>query len=84
MGWCYQAGYSKCEGANHPPTSAMTAGGVGALIIYDYLLGLDWSKDVAVKEGIAWLDQSFTFKENGTSRVTCPPRRRDAQFMVIA
>jgi hypothetical protein len=82
-GWCYGNPVHRCVGPIHPPTSAMTAGGVGSLIIYDYMLGIDWAKDAAVKDGIAWLEKAFSFKENGTSKVTCPARRRNGQFQVF-
>jgi len=81
-GWCYGL-TPGCDASAHPPSAGMTAGGVGALLIYDHLMGLDWAKDNSVREGIAWLDKSFSFKESVASKMTCPPRRRSAQFMVF-
>src|SRR5688572_9225917 len=36
------------------PTGAMTAGGVGALCILDYLQRREWRRDVDVLEGLQW------------------------------
>ena len=83
MGWCYGSPSHGCDGPKHPPSSAMTAGGVGSLVIYDFLLGIDGTKDSAIKEGIAWLDQAFSFRESSATRITCPLRRRNAQFQVF-
>ena len=51
-GWNY-----KDEGAqpDKPPYHAMTAGGVGALVIYDYMLDRKWKDDSFVKAGMNWL-----------------------------
>jgi hypothetical protein len=38
-----------------PPYHAMTAGGVGALVIYDYMLDRKWKDDSYVKAGMNWL-----------------------------
>jgi hypothetical protein len=43
----------------------MTAGGVGSLVIYDYMLRQDWRRDPAVRAGLEWLDKKFS--------VTCNP-----------
>jgi hypothetical protein len=82
-GWCYGDPVHGCNGPNHPPTCSMTAGGVGSLIIFDYLLGIDGVKDPAVKDGFSWLEKAFSFSENGTSKVSCPLRRRNTQFQVF-
>jgi hypothetical protein len=42
----------------------MTAGGVGSLVIYDYLLGRDWRRDREVGAGMAWLGKNFTVDVN--------------------
>jgi hypothetical protein len=52
-GWNYKADDMK------PPYQAMTAGAVGSLVIYDYILGRDWKKDPLVKSGMAWLTEKF-------------------------
>jgi hypothetical protein len=55
-GWCY--------GKDHPcvPHGAMTAGAVGSLVIYDYLLGEkeSWKKDPTVQSGLAWMAKNFS------------------------
>jgi hypothetical protein len=82
-GWCYGNFDQSCKGFTHPLTSSMTAGGVASLLIYDFMLGADSTKDPAIKDGLAWLEKAFSFSENVTSRATCPPRRRDTKFMVF-
>jgi hypothetical protein len=62
-GWCYQDAYGLCNGTN-AAYSSMTAGAVGALCIYDYALGLDWRKDKAVQDGMAWMAVNFSVTEN--------------------
>jgi hypothetical protein len=54
-GWNY-----KTEAAqDRPPYHAMTAGGTGALIILDHMLGRDWKKDSWVKAGMNWLNVHY-------------------------
>jgi hypothetical protein len=56
-GWNYKAESNDERGPYH----AMTAGGVGALVIYDYMLGREWKKgDSYVKAGLNWLVQHYT------------------------
>ncbi len=50
-GW----GYKKGE----DPYNTMTAGGVGCLVIYDYLLKRDWKKNPSTKSALAWLESSY-------------------------
>src|SRR5439155_25657558 len=61
-GWCYSK-ESVCAKGHHPYAS-MTAGGVGALAICDYLLDLDRKKDPAIKSGLGWLDAHWSVKSN--------------------
>jgi hypothetical protein len=58
-GWCYE---SKWHG--HGPYGSMTAGAVGALAIFDTLLGEDWRKDRAVASGLSWLAKHFSVTGN--------------------
>ncbi len=44
--------------------SSMTAGGTGALVIYDYMLGRAWKQDSWVKAGMKWLDDHFAVNTN--------------------
>jgi len=62
FGWCYNEG-EPCS-KNGPPYSSMTAGAVGALCIYNYILGKDWKKDKAVIEGMNWLDTNYSMTQN--------------------
>ena len=50
-GW----GYKKGE----EPYNAMTAGGVGCLVIYDYLKRADWKKNQKSRDGLAWMAGSY-------------------------
>jgi hypothetical protein len=59
-GWCYM-------GKNHDGHNAygsMTVGAIGALAIYDTLLGEDWRKDPAVASGISWMAKNFSVAGN--------------------
>jgi hypothetical protein len=56
-GWCY----SKHE---HKPYGSMTAGGVGSLVICDYILARDWKKDREVLCGMEWLAKNFSVAYN--------------------
>jgi hypothetical protein len=56
-GWCY----SKHD---HKPYGSMTVGGVGGLVICDYILGVDWKKDQNVQSGMDWLAKNFSVSYN--------------------
>jgi hypothetical protein len=43
---------------------SMSAGGVGSLVIYDYMLKKDWKKNPAVSSGMAWLAFKYSVTEN--------------------
>jgi hypothetical protein len=66
------SGSGKAEGWNYktqaaqdkPPYHAMTAGGAGSLIIYDYMLGRRWKEDSYVKAGMNWLTQNWSVNGN--------------------
>jgi hypothetical protein len=64
LGWCYSEGGAKAHCAT--ACGAMTAGAVGALCIYDYILDerQSWKKDPAVLGGLAWLARNFTVTRN--------------------
>ncbi|HVE43004.1 MAG TPA: hypothetical protein VNM14_24205 [Planctomycetota bacterium] len=51
-GWNYKDENTQPD---KPPYHAMTAGGVGALVIYDYMLDRKWKDDSYVKAGVNWL-----------------------------
>jgi hypothetical protein len=61
-GWCY-ARADVCA-KEHRPYGAMTAGGAGAVAIWNHLLGLDPGKDPAVRAAVAWLDAQWTLTEH--------------------
>jgi hypothetical protein len=64
-GWCYNdgQGFNEC-GHGGPAYSSMTAGAVGAVCIFDYMLGKDWKKDKVALDGLAWLDKNWSVTEN--------------------
>ena len=61
-GWCYskQAVCAK----NHRAYASMTAGAVGALAIFDFILDQDRKKDPAIKSGLAWLNAHWSVTAN--------------------
>ena len=80
-GWCYSAPrwrrvcLGKCSSYG-----AMTAGAIGALVIYDYALAQSWMRDPAVVSGLNWLNGNFAVDKNpGAS--TCGPQPAPAERM---
>lgn len=63
-GWGYQSDGRLPGVEAYGSTGSMTTGAVGALCIYDYILGLDWKREPAVLDGMAWVAQHFTVKGN--------------------
>src|SRR5436190_21803155 len=63
-GWCYSDGQGSDCGHGGNAYSSMTAGAIGAVCIYDYILGKDWKKEKVVLDGLAWLDKNWSVKEN--------------------
>ncbi len=68
VGWCYR-GYGLCDvwstkPGGDSPDGGMTAGAVGAICIYDYMLGVKWKSDVYALGGISWMAQHFSVTEN--------------------
>ena len=49
---------------SHAPYGSMTAGAIGSVCIYDYILdgekSLSWKRDASVLSGIAWLAHNFS------------------------
>ncbi len=62
VGWCYK-GYG-CGNKPHSLSGGMTAGAVGAMCIYDYMLGVKWKTDLYVLGGLNWLVANFTVTGN--------------------
>jgi hypothetical protein len=58
-GWCY-GGKNHCRKGY----GSMTAGAVGSLIICDYVLGRDWTRNPVVKSGLDWMAKNFSVSEN--------------------
>jgi hypothetical protein len=69
-GWCYDDGDGNACGHGGSPYGSMTAGAIGAICIYDYMLKKDWKKDKAVLDGLAWLNANWTVKQNGPTSET--------------
>jgi hypothetical protein len=63
-GWCYSDGQGSECGHGGNAYSSMTAGAIGAVCIYDYILGKDWKKEKVALDGLAWLDKNWSVKEN--------------------
>ena len=63
-GWCYNDSQDTGCGHGGVPYSSMTAGAVGAVCIYDYMLKKDWKKDKPVVDGLAWLEKNWSVTEN--------------------
>ena len=60
QGWNYQ---NASDGAK-APYHAMTAGAVGAVVIYDYMIGKDWKKDPVATAGCNWLGKHWSVNGN--------------------
>jgi len=58
-GWNY-----KTEEADKPAYMSMTAGAVGSLCMYDYMLGRDWKRNAATKAGANWIASNFSVTDN--------------------
>ena len=56
-GWCYD---DPCKCPLHRPYGTMTAGMVGSLAIFDYLLGKDSKRNPAILDGLGWLQIHYT------------------------
>jgi hypothetical protein len=63
-GWCYSDGQGSDCGHGGNAYGSMTAGAIGAICIFDYMLGKDWKKDKPVLDGLAWLDKNWSVTEN--------------------
>ncbi len=63
-GWCYSDSQDASCGHGGPAYSSMTAGAIGAICIYDYMLKKDWKKDKPVVDGLAWLEKNWSVTEN--------------------
>jgi len=62
-GWNYK---DEASLPDKPPYHAMTAGGVGALVIYDYMLDRKWKDDSFVKAGMNWLTVHYEVQPGNT------------------
>jgi hypothetical protein len=58
-GWNY-----KMAGADGEAYGSMTAGGVGSVVIYDYMLKKDWKKNPIANAGVSWLNLKWDVKAN--------------------
>jgi hypothetical protein len=61
QGWNYK---SASEAGAKGPYHAMTAGAVGAVVIYDYILGINFKKDTVAVAGVNWLGKHFAVSNN--------------------
>lgn len=56
-GWCYD---NPCKCPLHRPYGTMTAGMVGSLAIFNYILGRDAKRDAAILDGLCWLEVHYS------------------------
>lgn len=56
--------YTHPGGPGQNPYHAMTAGAVGASVIFDYMLRHDWKKDAVPAAGVNWLDKHWSLDTN--------------------
>jgi hypothetical protein len=61
QGWSYKKSGDEGQGG---PTHAMSAGAIGATVIYEYMLGHDFKKDSVTRAGVNWLGKHFTVNDN--------------------
>lgn len=64
-GWGYRL---SCDDPCTQPYASMTAGAVGALVIYDYMLRKNWKADPLVQSGMGWLGKNFSVTQNSGAR----------------
>jgi ferric-dicitrate binding protein FerR (iron transport regulator) len=66
QGWCYKGYHHQLKYCKSPDNAytSMTAGAVGAVTIYDFMMGVDWKKDKTVLNGLAWLVKNWSWTEN--------------------
>jgi hypothetical protein len=60
-GWSYT---SPQRDPDRKAYHAMSAGALGAVCIYDYILGRDYKKDMTARSGAAWLGKHFSVNTN--------------------
>ena len=68
-GWGY-------EKAGPTGTGSMTVGAIGAMCIFDYYLGQDYTKDPTIKAGQQWVATNFSVEKN-------PQVGRDNQYYYL-
>jgi hypothetical protein len=79
-GWCYSKS-SVCDKKHHPYAS-MTAGAVGALAIYDFILDMDRKKDQSLRSGLAWLNAHWSVAGNeGPAEFAASPAAEYCYFL---
>jgi hypothetical protein len=63
-GWAYLSDGKVPSPDYYHPTGSMSAGAVGGICIYDFMLGLNWKGDPSVRDGMAWLSEHFAVTGN--------------------
>ena len=81
-GWGYLSDGKMPAPGYYGSTGSMTAGAVGAVCIYDFILGLDWKRDPSVRDGMAWMAEHFTVKGN-PGKETPPVPRADWHYYYL-
>ena len=57
-GWSYKGS------GDGTPYGSMTAGAVGSVVIYDYMLKKDWKKNPVANSGLSWLNVNWAVNSN--------------------
>jgi hypothetical protein len=61
QGWSYKKPGDEGQKA---PYHAMTAGAIGATVIYEYMLGRDFKKDAVTRAGVNWIGKHWSVNDN--------------------
>jgi hypothetical protein len=61
QGWSYK---KPGDEGQKDPTQPMTAGAVGATVIFEYMLGRDFKKDAVTKAGVNWIAKHYSVHDN--------------------
>jgi hypothetical protein len=64
--WCYRGHHLGLQSCKNPDRgySAMTAGGIGSIILYDTMMKKNWKTDPAVQNGLAWMAENFNVRKH--------------------
>jgi hypothetical protein len=81
-GWCYNR-TDVCAKKHHPYAS-MTAGAVGAMAIYNFMLDFDRKKDPTIRSGLAWLNAHWSVTTNEGSPEFVTDTKAESYYYLYA